>query len=295
MFHALCMGNCIAQQLIADQNLKLIGQTSRGCFLQTASAPVWTVFLSEESSHGPLTINLPSGAIPSIKTAVGPVIPLRQGILNFFPTVSLSLQDVPLWQPSSPIKSILPVSIRTATITRTIQAILQQKAASGLTGILPDLLPLLDLPTPAPASNGPFTDKLNALIHYLKTPEATSLASHLVAFLGQGSGLTPSGDDFLMGYFLTLHRWGNPLSMVLKTHSIDREIIPAAREKTTHLSANLIECAIHGQADQRLINALDGLMTTEKCDQAWLDGLLTWGNSSGLDAFAGMVLASVSP
>ena len=64
-----------------------------------------------------------------------------------------------------------------------------------------------------------------------------------------------------------------------------------ARIQTTHLSANLIECAIQGQADQRLMNALDGLMTTENA-LAWIDGLLTWGNSSGMDALAGMILAS---
>ncbi len=96
------MGSCIAQQLAADQNLVLIGKTSRGCFLQTAAPPTWTVFLSEEPSRGPLTINLPPGVITPIKAAAAPVIPLRQGILKFSPTVSLSLQDVPLWQPPSP-------------------------------------------------------------------------------------------------------------------------------------------------------------------------------------------------
>lgn len=289
------MGSCIAQQLAAEQNLVLIGKTSRGCFLQTAAPPTWTVFLSEEPSRGPLTINLPPGVITPIKAAAAPVIPLRQGILKFSPTVSLSLQDVPLWQPPSPIIPILPLSARSTTIKNTIQAILQRKAASGLTGILPDLLPLLDLLYPAPASDGPFTDKLHALIHCLRTPESNALGSHLIAFLGQGNGLTPSGDDFLMGFFLTLHRWGDALQIAKTTPSLVSEIATTAREKTTHLSANLIECAIQGEADQRLINALDGIMTSDKCDPAWLDGLLTWGSSSGLDAFAGMILASVIP
>ena len=290
MFQALCVGNCIAQQLAAEQKLKLIGKTSRGCFLQTASA--WTLFLSEESPRGPLTINLPPGTITPIKEAAAGAILLRQSILHISNTVQLSLKDAPRWQSSPPLKSILPTATRRNTITETIQTILQRKAASGLSGILPDLLPLLELPSPTLATDGPFTKKLCALIADLHTSDLQTLEKHLTAFLGQGSGLTPSGDDFLLGFFLTLHRWGASLPLANAALPLGSEIAAAARQKTTHLSASLIECAINGEADQRLILALDGLMTTEKCDTTWLDGLLSWGSSSGLDAFAGMILAS---
>jgi hypothetical protein len=54
------------------------------------------------------------------------------------------------------------------------------------------------------------------------------------------------------------------------------------------LSANLIECAAQGQANERLILSLDGMITgvpdAERCA-----GLLAgWGNTSGLDALVGM-------
>ncbi len=292
MFHALCLGRSIAQQLAADQELKRIGQTSRGCFLQTTTAPVWTVFLSEETPRGPLTVNLPSGAVLPIQQTSAQTIPLIQGILHFSDTVHLSLQDTPRWQADPPTKPILPPVTRRNTITQTIQTILQRKAASDLTGILPDLLPLLFLPFHTPATEGSFTQKLHAFIACLQSSDTSLLPNRLAAFLGQGSGLTPSGDDFLLGFFLTLNRWGNHLPLAGSARPLGQEIAEKARRQTTHLSANLIECAIHGEADQRLITALDGLMTTEKCDPAWLDGLLTWGNSSGLDAFAGMILAS---
>jgi len=82
-------------------------------------------------------------------------------------------------------------------------------------------------------------------------------------------------------------------SILCRQTVITPEITKRSGEhQTTYLSSNLIECAILGQADQRLINASDGMMTAEKCDLAWLDGLLTWGSSSGLDAFAGMILAN---
>jgi Protein of unknown function (DUF2877) len=290
MFQALCVGNCIAQQLAADQNLKLIGKTSRGCFLQTEST--WTVFLSEETPRGPLTINLPPNTIIPIKGAASGIIPLCQGILHFSDTVHLSLQNGPRWQPSPPLKPILPADTRRNTFIETIQTILQRKAASDLTGILPDLLPLLDIPSPASVSDGPFTKKLHALISCLQSADDGALEDHLTAFLGQGSGLTPSGDDFLLGFFLTLNRWGAFLPLANTARPLGQAIAAAARKKTTHLSASLITCATMGEADQRLVLALDSLMTLETCSPVWLDGLLSWGSSSGMDAFVGMLLAS---
>jgi hypothetical protein len=295
MFHALCVGKCTAQRLAADQNLKLVGQTSRGCFLQTVSTSVWTVFLSEETPRGPLTINLPSGVITPIKQAAAQTIALRQGILHFSDTVHLSLQNTPYWQTTAPLSPIQPLAVRQATIAEAIRIIQQRKPENLLAGILPDLLPILAMPSLPSSTGGRFNDKLHALIAGLHESDTSSLASHLATFLGQGSGLTPSGDDFLLGFFLTLHRWGAHLSLADSVRPLGRSIAEAAKLQTTYLSANLIECAILGEADQRLINALDGLMTTQNSNFAWLDGLLTWGSSSGLDAFAGMILASISP
>ena len=292
MFHALCVGNCIAQQLAGDQNLKLIGQTSRGCFLQTAVPPVWTVFLSEETPRGPLTINLPSGVITPIKQAAAQTIVLRYGILHFSNTVKLSLQNIPHWQTTAPLNPIQPLATRQATITKSIRIIQQHKPENYLASILPDLLPILAIPSHPSSTGGGFTDKLHELITGLHASDTNSLANLLAAFLGQGSGLTPSGDDFLLGFFLTLHRWGAHLSFSDSVRPLGQSIAESAKHQTTYLSSNLIECAIHGEADQRLINVLDGLMTAEKCDPAWVNGLLTWGSCSGLDAFAGMILAS---
>jgi hypothetical protein len=57
------------------------------------------------------------------------------------------------------------------------------------------------------------------------------------------------------------------------------------------LSANLIECAASGKADERLIDALDGIMTGSPGPEECATLLLSWGNSSGGDSLAGMALA----
>ncbi|MBM3146084.1 MAG: DUF2877 domain-containing protein, partial [Chloroflexi bacterium] len=74
--------------------------------------------------------------------------------------------------------------------------------------------------------------------------------------------------------------------------NFNEQVIQAAYAKTTTLSANLIECAAQGLADERLIAALDYLMAGLGDEREMIHGLLDWGSSSGVDALVGMLVAS---
>jgi hypothetical protein len=122
------------------------------------------------------------------------------------------------------------------------------------------------------------------------------LAFSLPACLGLGPGLTPAGDDFAAGVLLTFSRWGetirrasrHPASPLAWTSS---DLVSLAYRRTTTLSANLIECAAQGQADERLVAALDALLAGQPpVDQA-LERLLGWGSSSGRAAWGGILWA----
>jgi hypothetical protein len=109
--------------------------------------------------------------------------------------------------------------------------------------------------------------------------------------LGAGGGLTPSGDDFILGFLLSLNRWKHALFPDVDVKNLNRQIITAAYQKTTTLSANLIECAALGWADERLIRACDSMMSAIHPNTQFLAPLLGWGNSSGVDVFVGFVTA----
>jgi hypothetical protein len=70
-------------------------------------------------------------------------------------------------------------------------------------------------------------------------------------------------------------------------------VVEAAYRDTTTLSANLIECAALGLADERLIQANDYLAVGNFQLPEISSGLLSWGNSSGVDALVGMIAAFV--
>jgi hypothetical protein len=99
------------------------------------------------------------------------------------------------------------------------------------------------------------------------------------SLLGLGPGLTPSGDDLLVGALLVRAR---------------RETVPpppeslleAARQRTTALASNLLELAARGLADERLINLADHVNAGIPCEHTFLD----WGAHSGVDALLGMAL-----
>jgi hypothetical protein len=87
---------------------------------------------------------------------------------------------------------------------------------------------------------------------------------------------------------LALNRWHNLFWSADKLRDLNQQVVETAYKKTTTLSANLIECAALGLADERLVNTLDWLITGSPRNTDILADLLGWGNSSGVDAFVGM-------
>jgi hypothetical protein len=94
-----------------------------------------------------------------------------------------------------------------------------------------------------------------------------------------------------LGLLLALNRWAYRLDYDLEIEKFSQGIVHHARQKTTTISYNLLECASEGQADERLVKALDGLFTGQFCPDECAAQLLTWGSSSGCDALVGMALA----
>jgi hypothetical protein len=68
-------------------------------------------------------------------------------------------------------------------------------------------------------------------------------------------------------------------------------VISKARQTTTSISANLLECATLGQGDERLIAALDGIINGSLSPQDCASNFLALGASSGVDALVGITSA----
>ncbi len=263
--------------------------TSRGQFLMLASG--WVVYLSPEKYRGPLTLNIPEYPVHIRQLLSGAEVRISKGSLHF-PVDGLWVctDQARLWQPSPPIGAVLATDQRREILGQVehlaianqsrpgVQSILLQSGGRQLAGLSGDVSPSI----------------LESLTLAYRERRLDRIVEHSQALLGLGPGLTPSGDDLLAGMLLSLNRWGHILAPGLDIPAINREIVPLAYRKTTTLGANLIDCASQGQANERLILALDGIMTGEPGAERCAALLAGWGSSSGVDALAGMSLVTAS-
>ena len=137
----------------------------------------------------------------------------------------------------------------------------------------------------------------------LETNELTACQEGARELAGLGVGLTPAGDDFLLGVIYGLWLAKNFSRKPAKTQRIIGVISEEAVGRTTTLSAAWLAAAARGEAGQawhELVAALgDGEETacTERVEVAVsqaIDRILETGHTSGADALAGFVMATGS-
>jgi hypothetical protein len=274
------VGALAAEVFQRPEASRVIGNTSRGVFLLAGAARV--IFLSYEPYRGPFTVNLPgNGRIFSALQTGTPVELARDGIHVYPLRISIRLPRTGAWFPDPPALPRLPAqSIRENLAEITVGTEFQ----AGLVPVLNRLCGLKNA-TPPVREIRPMLQTIDEMLATGNEP--ASLSGRLAELLGAGRGLTPSGDDFICGFFLACRRWlpGLPLDTFAPA------VIHEAYRKTTTLSANLIEAAAGGQADERILSVCDAVFSGRPDATAAAILALSYGSSSGVDALAGMAAA----
>lgn len=122
----------------------------------------------------------------------------------------------------------------------------------------------------------------HALNHWLNGAEG-SLSDILTTFIGRGEGLTPAGDDFLLGVLWGLESVGKPEADVLKA------ALPALLHRTTDISRAMLEQGCRGHYSVQLLALASG--NTRTWPQA-VAKVADYGHSSGHDMLAGVLTAA---
>jgi hypothetical protein len=108
-----------------------------------------------------------------------------------------------------------------------------------------------------------------------------------LALLGLGEGLTPSGDDCLVGTLAVIHRFARPwLSAHPEIASRIGGAVPAA---TTAIARDFVEHALAGHFAESLLDLMTAASAEPACRAAAL--LLRTGATSGADTLYGIRLA----
>jgi hypothetical protein len=258
-----CLGAIARWALAQAQQAAVWGVTSHGIFLHLSSD--WVIFLSFDQYRGPLTLN--SNLSPRLfqNLKPGSTVITSSNTLKFDPLgIEVNTDRAQVWSASAR-QAASPADL--AGRFNRLAYIHQEVLAARQDSISSDLI----------------SDSTIAL-----SPAIPVTRAALEKCLGLGEGLTPAGDDLVLGYLLAINRWGDLLCPDQDGREINQTIRQAAHCKTNALSANLIECASLGQADERLIQALDGIMTGEPDPHTCVTLLLSWGHTSGMYVLAGM-------
>lgn len=117
-----------------------------------------------------------------------------------------------------------------------------------------------------------------SLVHWLRTGEGGP-GEILMSFIGRGEGLTPAGDDFLLGVLLVLDNSRFANAGVLKA------ALPTLLARTTDISRAMLEQACHSRYSALLLALAAG-------EAQAIARVADYGHSSGHDMLTGILTAA---
>lgn len=108
--------------------------------------------------------------------------------------------------------------------------------------------------------------------------------------IGFGHGLTPDGDDYLVGYFAALWSWQH-LADVAAHLALLREIILRQLGKTTDISQHYLAQALQGHFSEPVCRLLAAVFKRALADEVSSSAfeVMQFGASSGVDCMAGLL------
>jgi hypothetical protein len=156
-------------------------------------------------------------------------------------------------------------------------------------GLIPLLLALAHGPMRLSATNAVAYAALAPLWAGRQALTVSTLLTLVQALVGLGEGLTPSGDDCLVGLLAVLHLTG--LLPCRTDSAVQARFCACIRLGTSQLSGEFLRCAFAGHFAEPLVRLVRALCAPHA--DAWLAPaatLATVGHSSGVDAMVGIAL-----
>lgn len=194
--------------------------------------------------------------------------------------IRIATADAELWHPE-PIDVRDPKGFvaRTAALRDRLDAI---GPARGLAPLMQGGTPAFPLDLAAP-----LVRRVAALV---AAPTESSWAGAAIGLLGLGTGLTPSGDDFVGG-LLFARRLLAPDAALESLEAAAAQILAAAAHRTHAVSAALLADLAHGAAYERL-HAVAAALVAARDPVPAARRLVAIGHSSGWDMLTGFIVGA---
>jgi hypothetical protein len=235
---------------------------------------------SREVDDAPDTLVVDLGTFDGRGVAVAEPVAARDGVLAVGRSLAVRFDGARPWVP------LLPwYPAHDAPLRRNLDAL--RTYVAGL-----ERGPDGEAPPPSSAVATAATARLaqhaTALGHALERADLETAREQAEALVGLGQGLTPSGDDVLVGLFAVLHLPGGPCEPL---RDLGRQIVARAAHRTHAISLCALRAAAEGRVRARIVALLSTLIAGERDTMlAALRAVLAIGSTSGRDIVAGIVL-----
>jgi hypothetical protein len=224
--------------------------------------------------NAPHTALLPVHDVRDIGMSVGDAVHERAGQLWIGERVALTFETASVWNCVLPRWRATPprVGANLAWLQGKLrQRRLVQRAAVGAFDRA-----VLDV----------LEERAGCLRDALREREGAVAGAHARSLLGLGPGLTPAGDDFLVGLFAVLHLPDSPCERWLQGGA---QVLQDAERATNEISLAALRCAGRGRVRDSIAVLLRELLRGGGASlEAALARVLAIGASSGCDIAAGL-------
>jgi hypothetical protein len=198
--------------------------------------------------------------------------------------VEISFEDAAIWEPKPNWKAISGKSTEILQANEVIEGLLKEQAEAESFAYI--VLPLSDGNEGISATHKKASLAIEKLLPAILAEDSEVMRESAAAIGGLGAGLTPAGDDFLVGLMHAL--WATrPETAAL---AVSLVLAKAAIPRTNSLSAAWLKVASQGEAGEpwhELIEAIAAI-NDEAVERAVMR-ILPTGHSSGADALGGFI------
>ncbi|MGH2442495.1 MAG: DUF2877 domain-containing protein, partial [Chloroflexota bacterium] len=230
---------------------------------------------------GPLAIRVSEARLRGVSVEPGAAATIDGRTLTIG-SLRIPLEGVPLWRPQSPRRD---PGASFDLLQRDMERI-QQALCDSVEG------------RRCGNPGGPVEQQLRQRVELLGaalSEDRPAAVPRCLRLVGLGAGLTPAGDDVLVGLLTGLSVLGTRFdlrSSLGMLETLRDQVLPVAATRTTALSYTLLEYASGGVALQPLLDILCTLGSGEHIEG--LDILPGIGHTSGCDMLAGVNLAAAA-
>jgi hypothetical protein len=229
--------------------------------------------VASQAGNGPTTLRLAPGHALDLRRwfETGERVECERGIARS-ERARIQLAHARVWRPT-PQGGSSPTSLLPARLRRAATCLTQQRRRWS------SVLDHAAAPTVA------------ALSQACSKVDGPRVARHAARLIGWGEGLTPAGDDFVVGVCAGVVALAGDDARRRALRDTLGATIVASLPRTTRISAHHLSLAAHGHFGQRLLDARDALLNGDSsCDvDAALRAACAIGASSGADTIAGLL------